>query len=332
MEQTLMKLGLDSYSYHYAAGLWEYTPQHRAALSVEDYLTKAAELDLDGIQLCDARHLESLDEAYLRRLREKAASLGLYVELGTGGADPEHLRSMLAAADLLGAPVVRTFVGGRRPSSPEGLADALAAVASQLRGVVPVCEQYGIPLAVENHQDFTTQELLGMLDMVGGDWIGLCFDTGNTLAMLEDPLASAREAAHAIKSLHFKDYQVAAVPEGFALIGCALGEGVIDLEGIAAFLGAEAPQANLNIETYVGKHIIPVMSEEYQSYLANSPTALIVDLPRTLDVVREKGLPTVPELPIERDAAEAEILADEDDLFRRSVRWAKKALGRGGGR
>ena len=105
---------------------------------------------------------------------------------------------------------------------------------------------------------------------------------------------------------------------------------MIDLEGIAAFLGAEAPRANLNIETYVGKHTIPVLSEKYQGYLADSPTALTVDLPRTLDVVREKGLPAVPELPIERDAPEAEILADEDDLFRRSVRWAKKALRRAG--
>ena len=322
-----MQLGLDSYSYHYAAGLWEYAPQERAPLSVEDYLAKAAELGLDGIQLCDARHLESLDDAYLGRLREKAESLGLYVELGTGGTDPEHLRSMLGAAHLLGAPVVRTFVGGRRPSSPEGLADVLATAASQLREVTPVCEQYGIPFAVENHQDFTTQELLGLLEMTGSDWVGLCFDTGNAFALLEDPLESAREAAHAIKSLHFKDYQVAAVPEGFALIGCALGDGVIDLKGIAAFLGAEAPQANLNIETYVGKHTIPVLSEKYQSHLAASPTALMtVDLPRTLDVVREKGLPAVPELPIERDAPEAEILADEDALFRRSVRWAKKAL------
>ena len=324
-----MQLGLDSYSYHYAAGLWEYAPQERAPLRPEDYLAKAAELGLDGIQLCDARHLESLEEAYLGGLREKAESLGLYIELGTGGADPEHLRSMLDAAHLLAAPVVRTFVGGRRPSSPEGLADVLATAASELREVTPVCEQYGIPLAVENHQDFTTQELLGLLEMVGSEWVGLCFDTGNAFALLEDPLSSAREAAHAIKSLHFKDYQVAAVPEGFALIGCALGEGVIDLEGIAAFLGAEAPQANLNIETYVGKHTIPVMSEAYQSYLADSPTALTVDLPRTLEVVREKGLPAVPELPIERDAPEAEILGDEDDLFRRSVGWAKKALPRG---
>jgi hypothetical protein len=71
-----MKLGLHTYSYHYAAGLWDYTPRDNPAMAMEHYLQKAAELDLDGLFLADARHLDSLDYGYIAGLRDKAAALG----------------------------------------------------------------------------------------------------------------------------------------------------------------------------------------------------------------------------------------------------------------
>ncbi len=70
-----MKLGLATYSYHYAAGLWEYTPRENSPMSVEHYLRKAAELNLDGVHLSEPRHLESLEYGYISGLRQKADSL-----------------------------------------------------------------------------------------------------------------------------------------------------------------------------------------------------------------------------------------------------------------
>lgn len=319
-----MKLGLDTYSYRYAAGLWEYTPRENAPMTVEHYLQKAVELNLDGVQLCDARHLDSLDYGYVSKLRERAESLGLYLELGTEGTNPDHIQSMVRVAHVMGSPVVRTFVGRPRPASAEGMEGLLAATAREIALVMPVCERYRISLALENHQDLTTEELLALMELVDSEWVGICFDTGNPLALLEDPLDSATAFGRLIKSVHLKDYQLAARGDGFALVGCALGEGVIELREILDLLATRVPEVNLNVETYVGKHMVPALEKGYLDRLPAAPAAA---LGRTLRMVRDCGLPREPQLPAERDAPEDEMLSVEEELVTRSVQWAQQALG-----
>lgn len=320
-----MKLGLDTYSYHYAAGLWEYTPRANAPMAIEHYLQKAAELDLDGVQLCDPRHLDSLEYGYVSDLRQKAESLGLYLELGTGGTNPDHLQSMVRTAHVMGSPVMRTFVGKPRPTTSDAMSKLLSATAGEIAQVTSVCERYQIALALENHQDLTTDELLTLVELIDSEWVGICFDTGNPLALLEDPLDSVIAFGPLVKCVHLKDYQVVARADGFALIGCALGEGVVDLRGILDALAQRAPDANLNIETYVGRHPCPVLDEEY---LARLPGTSASALGRTLRLVRDRGLASEPQLAAEQGAPEDEILAAEDELVLRSARWAQQALGR----
>lgn len=316
-----MKLGLDSYSYHCAAGLWEYTPRENPPMTAEHYLQKASELGLDGVQLCDPRHLETIEYGYVTGLRQRADALGLYLELGTGGTNPDHLQNMVRAAHVLRSRVVRTFVGRPRPDSSAAMRELLAAAAREVTQVVPVCERYRVFLALENHQDLTAPELLSLLELIGSEWVGVCLDTGNPLALLEDPLAAARALAPHAKSVHLKDYQLLALPTGFALLGCALGEGVVDLPAILEVLQREAPEATLSVECYLGRHDVPALEHDY---LARLPEASAADLGATLRLVRDRGLPRPPRLP----ARESELLGAEDDLVVRSARWAQQALKR----
>ena len=319
-----MKLGLDSYSYHCAAGLWEYLPRSNPPMSVLHYLRKAAELQLDGVHLCDPRHLESLEYGYVMQLREKAEALGLHVELGTEGTNADHLQNMVRAAHVLGSPLVRTFIGKPRPNSRQAMTEMLATSAAEVSEVIPVCERYGVGLAIENHQDLTIQELLQLLDIVGSQWVGICFSTGNPLALLEDPLPAAEAAAPAIKSVHLRDYQLVETSEGFELVGCALGEGVVDLNGVLEVLAARRPDVGANIETALGRKTVPALRDEYVQRL---PGASARDLARALRLVRDQGRPAA-KLAVERGATEDEILAEEDDVVVRSVRWAQRTLGR----
>jgi sugar phosphate isomerase/epimerase len=320
-----LKLGLDTYSYRHAAGLWDYVPRENPAMSVDHFVQKAADLDLDGLQLADARHLDSLEYGYVSELRRKAEGLGLYVEVGTGGTNPEHLESMVRAAHVLASPVVRTFVGKARPTTSQEMEHVISEAASEIRQVLPVCERYGIEVAIENHQDLTTEELLSLLELVDSQWVGICFDTGNSLALLDDPLESARAFGPLVRTVHLKDYQVAARSDGFCLIGCALGDGVVDLRAILEVLSREAPEANLNIEAYIGKHPVPALEEDYLRRLSETSAA---SLGRTLRLVRDRGLPREPKLLAERPAPEADILAAEDNVVARSVHWARRALER----
>ena len=319
-----MKLGLDSWSYHYAAGLWEYLPHSGPAMGVVHFLRKASELGLDGVHFCDPRHLESLEYGYVTQVREKAEALGLYVELGTEGTNADHLQNMVRAAHVLGSPVVRTFVGKPRPSTRQAMDELLSAAAAELAEVIPVCERYGVNLAIENHHDLTTRELLRLIEIIGSERVGICFNTGSPLALFEDPVEALEAAAPAVRSVQLKDYQPVGTPDGFALVGCALGDGVIDLDGILEIIGARAPHATLNIETAVGRKLVPALSDEYAKRL---PQATARDLARTLSLVRDRGR-AASKLAVERGATEDEILAEEDDMVVRSVRWVQRALGR----
>ena len=320
-----MKLGLHTYSYHYAAGLWDYAPRESVPMTIEHYLQKAVDLNLDGLYLADTRHLDSLEYGYVSGLRERATSLGLYLELGTGGTNPDHLQNMVRTAHVLGSPVVRTMVDKPRPTSSQSMSNLLLASAREIQQVLPVCERYGVSLAIENSPQITTRELLSLVELADSEWVGVCLDTANPLAVMEDPLAVARTLAPLARTVHLKDYRLVPQPNGLDLIGCSLGEGVVDHRSILEILSSQAPEVNLNIESVVGKQAVPVLDAEY---LAQFPDVPAGSLGWTLRLVRDRGLPQMPPLATEQDASEDEILAREDDLVLRSVRWAQQALDR----
>ena len=46
-------------------------------------------------------------------------------------------------------------------------------------------------LAVENHKDFRTDELVGVMKAISSEHVGVCVDTGNSIALLERPTDTA---------------------------------------------------------------------------------------------------------------------------------------------
>jgi len=234
---------------------------------------------------------------------------------------------MVRTAHVLGSPVVRTFVGRPRASSAQAMAAVVSEAAAAISQVTPVCDRYRTSLAIENHRDLTSEELVSLLELVDSEWVGICFDTGNSLALLEDPLEAAEALEPLIKTVHLKDYQVVARATGFEMVGCALGEGVVDLRGILDLLGSRHPEVRLNLASAVEKEMLPVLEEEYLEHFPETPA---LALGRTLRLVRDRGLREAVQLAAERGAPEDEILAEEDDLVLRSVGWARQALGRAG--
>src|SRR3954451_3242526 len=63
------------------------------------------------------------------------------------------------------------------------------------RKAVPIAEQQGIRLAVENHIDFTSDEMLCLLEAVDSPYLGINFDTGNFLRLLDDPVKGMAKLA-----------------------------------------------------------------------------------------------------------------------------------------
>ena len=66
-------------------------------------------------------------------------------------------------------------------------------------------EDADVRLAIENHIDFNADEILEILDRVDSDYLGVNFDSGNTLRVFEDPVEAARKLAGRTFATHIKD-------------------------------------------------------------------------------------------------------------------------------
>src|SRR5206468_9723652 len=100
----------------------------------------------------------------------------------------------------------------------------------------PVLARHKVTLAVENHKDFRADELAGLMQGLSSERVGVCVDTGNNIALLEDPSETARVLAPWAASCHLKDMAVEETADGFLLSEVPLGEGFLDLRGIVAVL------------------------------------------------------------------------------------------------
>ena len=235
-----MLLGMETFSYHLAFG---------AGMDIPRFIERCAELGLDGVQLNMGQLGPFLggDSGRARQVRERAAALGLFVELDTRGTDPAHLAEMLRLCHAIGGDVLRTYV-----SCGGDLAQELDQAPAHLKAVVPICRDLGIRIAVENHEYETSQEVLTMVRRVESEWVGTHVDTGNSMMVWEDPVAAVRAAAPLAVSSHFKDH-VVIVEEGQPLVvGVTLGTGSADCRECFRILAQESPLQRLVIEVCYG--------------------------------------------------------------------------------
>ena len=107
-------------------------------------------------------------------------------------ADLGRFEAEVRTAGQAGARVsARSMLSGRRYET-FATADAFRRFAESsshsLKLAAPVAARLGVLLAVENHKDWRADELLAILKRVGNDHVGICLDTGNSIALLEDPM------------------------------------------------------------------------------------------------------------------------------------------------
>lgn len=233
-----MQLGLDSYSYHLAFGAHpDFSPRRKMTLF--DFIARVAELGLDGLQI-DPMHLASRDLGYLAEIRAAAQEKNLFIEHGAMGLDLVYLRGELAIATQLGSPILRTFAGFDRYASGVSVAAEIRRAITHLKRLRRAAEGAGIRIAIENHGDLTTDELVRIVREVDSPWVGICLDVGNSLLTLEDPLPAIRKMAPLAVTTHFKDYAVEMTNYGGKITGVALGDGGIDLAEAMALLRAHS--------------------------------------------------------------------------------------------
>jgi len=178
--------------------------------------------------------------------------------LGGNGIGIEH-NFTDATAQTLGADIVKVSMDIIRPRPvaasrfhPKVLAQ-LKAVANDLEAAIPLAEEAGVRIAVENHCDSYSEEILWLLDRVDHPRVGACVDTVNGLHVMEDPMTAIENLAPRAFTNHFRDDRIVFQRYGFKLTGAAVGEGDIDMKRAYEIFRTQSQMKRINIETEMDK-------------------------------------------------------------------------------
>src|SRR5204863_6883585 len=104
----------------------------------------------------------------------------------------------LERAEAIGSPVLRVASGFYRAElagEPETIELERRYVTEVLRESLPLAEDAGIRLLLENHSDFTVTEYRSIVEEVGRDRVGVFLDLINPIAALDDPVPAVEELA-----------------------------------------------------------------------------------------------------------------------------------------
>jgi 3-oxoisoapionate decarboxylase len=146
----------------------------------------------------------------------------------------------------------------------------------------------GLDIAIENHQDLGSDELMAFAEQAGPN-VGIAMDTGNAFAVAEDPVAFARRVAPRIRHVHLKDYVSQFTPEGFRLVRCAIGDGCVPLQEIAdvffrpvasGFSRKESLTASIEVGALDVRHIRIFAADWWEGYPARAGDELQIALGR----------------------------------------------------
>lgn len=191
------------------------------------------------------------EPALLGRVADRAAAYGVELETGwgdrfleNGAAQPVGpFRAFVRDfCQPLGIRVIGTAGGSDRWDRRIPLADQLARLTAALRPLAAVAAEEGVTLALENHADYRGHEVADVVAGVGSPGLGVRLDTANPYAVIEEPIAAAEALAPLTVATHIKDLRVRPKRQGLlALVGCAAGEGDVDLRTIVPMLAARAP-------------------------------------------------------------------------------------------
>lgn len=262
---------------------------------VLDVLDHTRSMGIGGLQVGQegwtrelAQEVRSTCESYDMRLE------GM-IRLPQAAGDVERFTRELRLGQEAGATLFRTTLGGRRYEVFSRRDDYVMWYSQALRSLAlaeAVARRLKVKVAVENHKDLETSELLRVMQKLASPHVGVCLDTGNSLALLENPLEVVESLAPYTLTVHLKDLAVSLADKGFKMAEVPLGKGVLPLERMVKILRKDAPQADFYLEMITREPLLIPCLEE--SYWATFDQKSGRDLARTLAWVREHQKAVLP--------------------------------------
>ena len=329
-----IKLGFDTYSLR--AFKWK-------ATQLVEY---AAGLKLDTIQISSLNDFESLDPAYLQRVKDLAARHNMTLDGGTGCICPssksfgkngpearERVLIGLRTAKAIGATAMRCFLGSSADRlGPLPIEAHIENTVKVLKSVRQEARDLGVKIAIENHNgDMQARETRMLIEEAGPDFVGSNLDTGNPVWVVEDPMLTLETLAPYVITSHIRDTAVFDHERGAAGQWVVLGQGSVDFKKFTARFRELCPKAAMQLEVITGRPP-RVLNYFDADFWKPYPKALSWEFARFVELAR-KGHPYIGPMVIEDvDGATpppvmAEALKEQQRIdLERSLEYAKKEM------
>ncbi len=268
------------------------------------------------------------DPAYLKQVREFVETNNLYWELlvPLPQDDATAFEAAVKAAKEAGAESIRSVcLSGRRYETFNSLDQWNDFVRTSHRRIalaVPIAEKHKLPLGLENHKDWTAEEMSDLFRKYSSEYFGACIDFGNNLSLLDSPMELIEALAPYVVNTHIKDMAVEEYPDGFLLSEVPLGSGIVDLPKAVALLRAKRPRVKFSLDMLTRDPLkIPCLTEKYWLTFPNRHARYLA---RALALVRANK-PRQP-LPRVSGLSRGEALALEARILDQCLAWARQNL------
>lgn len=276
--------------------------------------------------------MPDLSDSAAREVRAKLEHHELFFEsaasVPTKESDAAQFEKQLASAKAAGARCIRlACLSGRRYETFHSMAEWREFVARSkdgIRRMVTLAERARMPVALENHKDWTGEEMAALMKEYSSEYLGVCLDFGNNLSLLDDPYDVIERLAPYTISTHMKDSRVSLGPAGGALGSpkclllddVVLGDGVLDIARILEQLRKGGRKPKLSLEMITRNALeIPVFSP---SYWATFPERQGIRLAQTIELGAK-----LPATPGKLDSLSKEDrVALEESNIRHCLDWA----------
>jgi len=324
---TQSSIGICTFSCHLQWQAARSKKEITAFANASSFFDYARTLGADGVQTS----FKELDMQAAKELREKsereASTLEGDIRLPKSKSDLADFEREVQVTCEAGAKVARTvLMGGRRYEtfrSRVEFDDFYAQARQRLELVEPILRKYRLKLAFENHKDLTLAEQLTLVKKFSSEWIGVLVDTGNNIALLDDPYEVVEALAPYALSVHLKDMAVQPDPNGFLLSEVPCGTGFLDLPRMIAVLQRSNSSLVFNLEMATRDPLKILCRTD--GYWTTFPERRSTHLDAAMKLVKQNPIKKPP--PSINGKSMDQQLAEEEANNRASLSWMHDQMG-----
>ncbi len=267
-----LRLGMHTYTLHFFGfgESWGFGKDYyfEQVMSLYELMDHCVEWELDGLQITKVDLLTTAESDQfstenLKKVADYAKKCGLFLEFNSSfaaGSDSRvncTVEEALRIGHDLDAELVKFSLDIIRPRELFGswkhpeVMKQLGVRYEQFAACIPLIEEYGMQIAIENHTDTFTDEILWLVDKLNHPLIGSCVDNMNAYYVTENPYGAYENMLPTAYCCHFSDDLVYTDPLGVHIVGAAHGQGSMDCKRMVSMIRELSPMEKIILENEI---------------------------------------------------------------------------------